>query len=98
MAGKLALLKPLDGELESKPMPTADGWRQGETVALVGYPENDLLWNLLLVTTGVVSAGEWQDGVPVVNMAGEIVGLMDSGLYPFSYAVDLTLHRNLAAR
>ena len=66
-----------------------------------------------MVTAGVVSAGAEQNGVryllldsatargssgsPVVNLDGEVVAMLDSGLGPFSYAVDLTTDRDLTA-
>ena len=112
--GSLALLTPANGEARtSASLPTANGWHQGEAIAILGYPNNDLAWDLLTVTTGVVSAGEQQEGIPyvlldgamapgssggpVVNMAGELVGVASAGLEPFSYAIDLSFNRNLVA-
>ena len=109
----VALLRPADGAARaSVSLPTADGWRRGEAVAVLGYPDNDLAWDLLTVTTGVISAGAEQEGIPyvlldgatapgssggpVVNMAGELVAMASAGLEPFSYAIDLSFNRNLA--
>ena len=97
----------------SAPLELAQDWRQGESVVTLGYPANGLSSNLLIVTQGIVAAGYEQASVPyvlldavaapglsggaVVNSRGQVVRLIEGGLDPFSYAVDLT-GRNLSQR
>ena len=94
-------------EVNSTPLPIADGWRRGEPILMFGYPANAISRKLLVVTSGVIGGdgvkrtggdfllldargADGSSGGPVVNLSGEVVGIIEGGLAPFEYAVDLT--------
>ncbi len=61
----LTVLTPANGRrVESTPMPIAQTSRQGEPVAIIGFPANLIAEEILIVTHGVLGASlQWGIGV-----------------------------------